>query len=145
MRTLKVMALVLALALPVHGYAGQAGKQAVLYKNPQCDCCEDYAKYLEQNGYRVTVKATHDLSVISRNAGVPPELEGCHTMMVGGYVVGGHIPVNVINRLLSEKPKIKGISLPGMPSGSPGMSGPKTGPFTIYAISTGTPTVYAVE
>jgi hypothetical protein len=109
--------------------------QATLYKNPQCTCCEGYAQYLEKNGFKVEVKPTNDLAEISRNAGVPEDLEGCHTMFVGGYVVDGHVPVDVIRQLLAEKPAIAGITLPGMPSGSPGMPGPKTETWTIYVVT----------
>lgn len=132
--------------------AGEATKTATLYKNPQCGCCEGYADYLRDNGFKVTVKPTHDLNAISRQAGVPENFQGCHTMIVDGYVVDGHVPVNVVNRLLSERPDIRGITLPGMPLGSPGMNGAKTAPFTIYAIpgskspeAKGAPKVYAVE
>jgi len=118
---------------------------ATMYKNPQCGCCEEYAKYLRQSGFAVTVKPTHDMSLISRQNGVPEKLAGCHTMLIGGYVVEGHVPVSAINKLLSERPKIKGISLPGMPEGSPGMTGRKTAPFTIYEIQDGEPKVFAVE
>ena len=109
--------------------------QATLYKNPQCTCCEGYAQYLEKNGFKVDVKPTNDLAEISRNAGVPEDLEGCHTMFVGGYVVDGHVPVEAIRKLLAEKPAIAGITLPGMPSGSPGMTGPKTETWTIYSVT----------
>src|SRR5258707_10233336 len=109
--------------------------RATLFKNPQCDCCEGYAAYLRQNGFEVDVKPTNDLAEISRKAGVPTELEGCHTMFVDDYVVDGHVPVKVIRQLLSERPAIAGITLPGMPTGSPGMTGKKTGPFKIYAVS----------
>ena len=108
---------------------------ALMYKNPQCGCCEEYAKYLRRNGFKVTVKETHNMSLISRQNGVPEKLAGCHTMLIGGYVVEGHVPVGPINKLLKERPNIKGISLPGMPEGSPGMTGVKTEPFTIYEVS----------
>lgn len=109
--------------------------RATLYKNPQCTCCEGYAQYLEKNGFQVEVKPTNDLAEISRAAGVPEELEGCHTMFVGGYVVDGHVPVDIIRKLLADKPAIAGITLPGMPSGSPGMTGAKTETWTIYAVT----------
>lgn len=118
---------------------------ATLYKTPQCGCCEEYADYLRENGYTVTVKPTHDLSLIKRQHGVPEGLEGCHTMFIDGYVVEGHVPVKTLNKLLAEHPKIKGISLPGMPQGSPGMTGRKEAPFTIYELTQRTPKVYAVE
>ena len=111
-----------------------------LYKNPQCTCCESYAQYLDQNGFKVEVKATNDLAEISRKAGIPEDLQGCHTSFIGNYVVDGHVPVNTIRKLLAENPAIAGITLPGMPPGSPGMFGEKTGPLTVYAISMdGTP------
>ena len=123
--------------LAVHAARAAPPIQATLYKNPQCSCCEGYAQYLEKNGFKVEVKPTNDLAEISRNAGVPEDLEGCHTMFVGGYVVDGHVPVDVIRKLLAEKPAIAGITLPGMPSGSPGMTGPKTETWTIYAVTKG--------
>lgn len=106
-----------------------------LYKNPQCTCCEAYAQYLDQNGFKVDVKATNDLAEISRRAGIPEELEGCHTSFIAGYVVDGHVPVKTIRKLLDEKPAIVGITLPGMPPGAPGMTGDKTGSLIVYAVS----------
>jgi hypothetical protein len=120
---------------------------ATLYKNPQCGCCEGYAGYLRDNGFAVEVIPTNELSEISRNAGVPEDFQGCHTMFVEGYVVDGHVPVNVVLKLLSEKPDIVGITLPGMPAGSPGMGGSKNASFVIYSLNKdgGTPAIYAVE
>jgi hypothetical protein len=118
-----------------------------LYKNPSCTCCEGYAAYLGQNGFKVDVRVTNDLAGISRKAGIPAALEGCHTSFIGSYVVDGHVPVKSIRELLDEKPAIIGITLPGMPAGSPGMYGNKSGPLTVYAISRdGTPPrVFAVD
>lgn len=122
-----------------------AAEAVTLYKNPQCGCCEGYADYLRQNGFTVTVEATHDLVAMSREAGIPEDFEGCHLSFIDGYVVSGHVPVGTVNRLLSERPAIKGITLPGMPMGSPGMSGAKTESFTIYSIGEEPPQLYAVE
>ena len=122
--------------------------EATLYKNPQCGCCQDHTAYLRRHGYRVKEIATHDLEGIRLKHGVPEQLYGCHTILVGGYVVEGHVSAPLIDRLLRERPKIRGISLPGMPQGSPGMTGTKTEPFRIYEIAanpTGAPRVYAVE
>ena len=118
---------------------------ATLYKNPNCGCCEGYATYLRNNGFTVVVKPTHELNRISREAGVPEDFQGCHTMFIDGYVVGGHVPVATVRKLLKERPNIKGISLPGMPQGSPGMSGVKSEPWKIYAVGKGRPTVYTTE
>lgn len=122
-------------------------QQATLYKNPQCGCCEIYAEYLEDTGFEVEVVPTHDLAQISQDAGVPAGLQGCHTMMVDGYVVDGHVPVDIIQRMLEERPDIAGITLPGMPTGSPGMGGTKIGPFTVYTVdgAGAEPEIYATE
>lgn len=136
-----------ALAVPAIGRA-QGPRDATLYKNPLCGCCQDHAAYLRQHGYRVKEVATHDLEGIRIKLGVPQELYGCHTILVGGYVVEGHVSAPIIDRLLRERPRIRGISLPGMPQGSPGMTGTKTEPFQIYEISdraSGEPRVYTLD
>lgn len=140
---------ILAAALFVSGMAFDAADAApvemMMYKNPQCECCTGHAAYLEQNGFKVKVVPTETLGSIKRMAGIPDELEGCHTIMVDGYVVEGHVPAAAIKKLLAEKPKIKGIALAGMPTGSPGMGGPKTAPFTIHAFGNGASTVFAID
>jgi hypothetical protein len=144
-RTFFLTAVLAVFARPLRAIAQPI--RATLYKDPQCSCCEGYAGYLRQNGFTVEVKPTFDLAEISRKAGVPQQLQGCHTMFLDGYVVDGHVPVNVIRKLLSERPAIAGITLPGMPTGSPGMTGQKTAPVTIYAVTKdgAAPQVYAVE
>ena len=131
------------LASPLRAIA--APVKATLYKNPQCTCCEGYAAYLRQNSFEVDVKPTNDLAEISQKAGVPEQYQGCHTMFVDGYVVDGHVPVEIVRKLLSERPAIAGITLPGMPAGSPGMMGEKIQTFIIYAVTKDgkPPTVYA--
>jgi hypothetical protein len=115
--------------------ADASGIPAVLYKNPNCGCCEGHAEHLRQSGFDVTIKETDELTRMGSAAGVPAELEGCHVTMVGGYAVVGHVPADLIKRLLAEQPKIRGISIPGMPTGVPGMEGPKDGPITVYEFS----------
>jgi hypothetical protein len=139
--TRREFAMLTAMAVPTSAFLASGRERAAvpipvtLYKNPSCTCCEGYAQYLEQNGFKVDVRPTNDLAEISRKAGIPEELEGCHTSFIGNYVVDGHVPVKTIRKLLDEKPAIAGITLPGMPSGSPGMFGDKTGPLTVLAIS----------
>jgi hypothetical protein len=144
-RGIGAAALALTLALPWPALADAI--QATLYKMPHCGCCAGHADYLRANGFAVDVKETADLAQMSAAAGIPPELEGCHTIFVDGYVVGGHVPAGVIKRMLAERPAIAGITLAGMPQGSPGMSGEKTEPFVIYAVTKdgAPPTVYATE
>ncbi len=142
MRLLFALLLLLAATVPLDVSAAKP-QQATLYKDPMCDCCESYAAYLQQHGFDVRVVDTHDLSLLKEEHRVPAELAACHTMLVGGYVVEGHVPIGALSRLLAERPPIRGIALPGMPLGSPGMAGPKTEPFVIYQITDGVPAVYA--
>ncbi len=123
--------------------AAEGGKPVTLYKDPQCSCCEGYADYLRHNGFAVTIVPTHDLALLDKKYGIADDLQPCHISIIDNYVVGGHVPIDVVNRLLSEKPKITGITLPGMPEGSPGMGGTKHGLFTVYVIASGPPQVYA--
>lgn len=125
--------------------ATESSKEATLYKNPYCECCEGYARYLRANGYEVTVVPTHELVQMSQDAGIPEKFQGCHLSYIDDYVVSGHVPITTIDRLLSEKPSIVGITLPGMPAGSPGMPGDKKGPFVILEVNGSSPKVYAVE
>lgn len=119
--------------------------QVTLYKNPQCDCCEGYAAYLDHDGFEVKVIPTNDLTVMGEKYGISDSLQPCHISLIGGYVVGGHIPMEVIDRLLSEKPQIIGITLPGMPEGTPGMPGKKPGPLQIYEFVEGQQSkIYAI-
>lgn len=123
-----------------------AGEMVTLYKNPQCTCCEIYAQYLRDNGFEVTVVPTNDLATLNEKYGIPSELQGCHLSLINGRAIGGHVPVDIVKRFLSEKPSNTAISIPGMPAGGPGMMpGEKTGPYTVYSISGGSSSVYATE
>jgi hypothetical protein len=124
--------------------AADDGRKVALYKDPQCGCCEGYADYLRSNGFHVSIVLTHDLPLLDEKYGIAADLSPCHVSMIGGYVVGGHVPIEIVDRLLAEKPAITGITLPGMPLGSPGMAGQKSAPFTVYAIAKGTRQIYAV-
>ena len=145
MKRLLFAAIIMAVA---SGFAAAQEKiAATLYKNPACMCCDKYANYLRANGFNVTVVEHPNMSLIKQKYGVRQDLEGCHTTVIGNYVVEGHVPIASVKRLLEEKPAIKGISLPGMPQGSPGMSGTKEGPFEILSITDhdGPAPVYAKE
>lgn len=123
-------------------------KKAVMYKPLQCYCCDIYAEYLKSNGFEVEINPLSSLSRIRRMAGVPKGFEGCHTLMVDGYVVDGLVPISILNKLLTEKPPIKGITLPGMPWGAPGMmQRPKKSPLVVYGFEkrSSKPWIYAQE
>lgn len=149
MHRMKLLIIGMAMLLPGQAVAEVASKMATLYKNPLCGCCEDHAAYLRHNGYDVKVIASHDLPQLRAKHGVSEALTGCHMTLIEGYVIEGHMPISMINKLLAERPNIRGIALLGMPFGAPGMAGPKTGPFTIYEIAAkatdGEPRIFAVE
>lgn len=134
-----IASVLMAGLIAVGGASAEEPAKITVYKDPQCGCCSGYVDYLRRSGFEVTAVDTHDLPLIKREHGVPEALEGCHTSMVDGYVVEGHVPVSILRKLLAEKPHIKGISLPGMPTGSPGMTGKKTGPFKVYEVTTQQP------
>ncbi len=113
-----------------------------VYLQPTCGCCHQYMGYLEGNGFDVTPHEMSDLSGIRDSFGVPGNMQSCHTSAIGSYFVEGHVPVAAIQKLMEERPAIDGISLPGMPAGSPGMGGAKAAPFIIYAIEGGQATVF---
>ena len=96
-------------------------KDIHVYKSPTCGCCTDWVDHLKENGFKVEVTETNNLNPIKIDAGLTPSLASCHTACVGDYVIEGHVPANDIHRLIAQAPKAKGLSVPGMPAGSPGM------------------------
>lgn len=135
--TIAIGAATMVLGAPASAAAKIEKPLATIFKNPQCSCCEAYGDYLRSSGYPVKIVATNDLMLIKQRQGVPAGLEGCHTVLIGGYFVDGHVPVDSINRLLADRPAINGITLPGMPMGSPGMGGKKMGTWTMTAVAPG--------
>jgi hypothetical protein len=129
------------------GWAIAEDLHGTLYKNQSCQCCESHAKYLRENGIDVDVVAIPNFNQISSQAGVPTALTGCHMIKLDGYVFEGHITSEIIRRFLAEKPKdVVGLSLPGMPTGVPGMEGEGTGTHKVYAINKdGTTATYATQ
>ncbi len=139
-----ILAVIGVIGFMVSQYSGRSivsneavsnGVVATVYKSPSCSCCEQYSAYLRKEGYSVEVEAIQDMSTIKKQYRIPYELESCHTMEIDGYVVEGHVPEEAVQKLLAEKPDIKGIGMAGMPSGSPGMIGSKTSDFVIYEIT----------
>lgn len=108
----------------------------MIYKTGSCGCCKLYIDYLKsKTKLNIEVTENAEITDIKEKYEIPAELESCHTSLIDEYVVEGHMPPEAINKLISEKPDIKGIALAGMPSGSPGMPGAKDGEFIIYAIN----------
>jgi hypothetical protein len=124
--------------------AADPGPVVQVWRTPTCGCCGAWVGHLETNGMRVEVKMQDDLSPIKAKHGVPRSLEACHTAVVGGYVVEGHVPAEDVKRLLRERPPVAGLVVPGMPAGSPGMDGPVSEPYATLALAAdGTTRVFA--
>jgi hypothetical protein len=132
MRPLHLAAIPLfALAVPLgaavvsantHGHVEPVS--ITVYKSPQCGCCKTWVEHLRKEGFAVTANDVDDMAAIKTKLGVPASLGSCHTAIVGGYVIEGHVPGADIRKLLAEKPKVAGLAVPGMPVGSPGMEMP---------------------
>lgn len=111
-----------ATLLPVSARAANR-PLVIVHKDPSCSCCGGWVAYLRAEGFPAKVIETADLDAIKTRFGVPGDLASCHTAEIDGYIVEGHVPVNAIDRLLTERPAARGIAVPGMPLGSPGMGG----------------------
>jgi hypothetical protein len=111
--------------------AGAKTQEVVVYKSPTCGCCRGWVAYMRRHGFTVRVKNVDDLDPVKRMFGVTDKLAACHTATVGGYVVEGHVPVASVRKLLTERPKARGIAVPGMPAGTPGMGGEGSGPLGV--------------
>ena len=105
-----------------------------VYKSPTCGCCKEWIKHVEKNGFTVKVIDMDDPTPMKRTAGVPLSMGSCHTALVGVYVVEGHVPADLIRKILVEKPAIRGLAVPGMPLGAPGMEdGGPPRPYQVMA------------
>lgn len=107
------------------------GESVTVYKSPTCGCCVKYVAELKRNGFDVNVVTTNNMKQIKDQHNIPSNMESCHTAVFEDYFVEGHVPLDVVFSLLRERPNITGIALPGMPSGTPGMPGPKREPYRI--------------
>jgi hypothetical protein len=138
----KMSVIAVAAGLSVQAFA--AGTPVRLYRNPNCGCCQTYAEYLRGNGFSVDLIDTVNLTPIRQKYGIPEALEGCHTALIGNYVFEGLVPAEYINRVLDQHRPMKGLSVPGMQMGAPGMGGTKMGPINVYYLTdVSPPTVYA--
>lgn len=119
--------------------AGQAIARPRLttYRNSGCQCCEKWVDAARSHGFQVEVKIVPDVEAMKAKLGLPKSLTSCHTTVGGGYVLEGHLPLDAVDRLFAQRPKIRGIALPGMPTGSPGMevAGVQRKSFALYAFN----------
>ncbi|WP_367716727.1 DUF411 domain-containing protein [Nitratireductor sp. GISD-1A_MAKvit] len=126
----------LATLATAHAAAGD-DRSMTVFKTPYCGCCELWADAMERAGFHIKTVDLEDLSTIKKQAGVSAEMESCHTAVIDGdrkYVLEGHVPLEALEKLLTERPDIRGIAVPGMPVGSLGMGDDPAARYTVYSI-----------
>ncbi|MBB4192541.1 hypothetical protein GGE45_002107 [Rhizobium aethiopicum] len=126
-----------ALAFPGSWTFAAAPVRMTVYKDPNCGCCHEWSKAMAAAGFSVETRDTDDLAAVKARLGVPGELEGCHTAVIEEYYLEGHVPLEVIRRLLRERPPLRGLAVPGMPPGSLGMGDDPQASYDVYAIPWG--------
>jgi len=124
--TLRIVPLLsLWVVLSTAAWAAEALPKVTVYKSPTCGCCGKWISHLRENGFTVEGVDMENLRWVKRISGIGPQEQSCHTARVGSYVIEGHVPAEDIKRLLAEKPDATGLTVPGMPQGSPGMESPR--------------------
>ena len=129
--------LLLCFGSPTAAMASTAGEEVVVFRSAYCECCEAWESHIAEAGFVVQDHVADDMDGIKDAMGVPADSTSCHTARVAGYVVEGHVPAASIQRMLKERPEIKGLAAPGMPMGSPGMEvdGMVADPFSVFSIA----------
>ena len=129
--------LLLCFGSPAAAMASTAGEEVVVFRSAYCECCEAWESHIAEAGFVVHDHVADDMDGIKEAMGVPADSTSCHTARVSGYVVEGHVPAASIQRMLKERPEIKGLAAPGMPIGSPGMEvdGIVADPFSVFSIA----------
>lgn len=115
-------------------YKTASAEEIMVYKSPSCGCCNKWVTHLEEKGFDVKTSNMPDVRPIKNKYGVEEKFQSCHTAKIGNYFIEGHVPAKDIKRLLKEKPDIKGLSVPGMVMGSPGMEGHRSDKYNVLAI-----------
>jgi hypothetical protein len=146
-RNILVLLAVVAISSSAFAQTRAAAKpHLAVYKSPTCGCCGKWIEYMRSKGFTATTTDLADVAPIKIKNQVPARLQSCHTSLVGGYVIEGHVPAEDVRRLLKERPAIVGLAAPGMPAGSPGMDVPSSPPYEVLAFDKdGRTTVYATH
>ena len=138
------LGLLLGAALLSTSALAEDDPKIMVYKSPTCGCCTKWVSHLQENGFEVETTDLNDLRMIKSMSGIQPEQASCHTAKVGDYVVEGHVPADDIKRLLAERPDARGLTVPGMPKGSPGMEHPNPDHYQVLLLGNdGTTEVFA--
>ena len=128
--TLAIFALLLATQFHL-SYAGD--KNIKVFKSPTCGCCTKWVEHMEKNGFHIESVDTQRMDIVKKQYGVPGNLQSCHTAIIGDYVIEGHVPAKEIDRLLKLKSPVRGLAVPGMPMGSPGMEGFRKDKYSVVS------------
>lgn len=121
---------------PSTALAREHSPQLTVYRSPTCGCCKEWVAHMQSAGFQISDNVTSQMETIRQTYGVPEKLASCHTALINGYVVEGHVPAADVHRLLSEKPDVIGLTAPGMPVGAPGMEmDDRSDPYTVFAFT----------
>ena len=125
---------------------GQQSPKVDVYKDPSCGCCANWVAHMKAQGFAATATDVRDIAAVKTKYHVPNQLRSCHTALVGGYVIEGHVPATDVQRLLKERPRVVGLAVPGMPIGSPGMEGLNGRPYDVLTFdAAGKTSVYSTQ
>ncbi|ANL89097.1 DUF411 domain-containing protein [Rhizobium phaseoli] len=131
-----------ALAFPGGAAFAATSAKMTVYKDPTCGCCHEWSRAMSAAGFSVDARDTDDLAAVKARLDVPADLEGCHTAVVEEYYLEGHVPLEAVQRLLRERPPVRGLAVPGMPPGSLGMGDDPQVAYDVHAIPSGTGAPY---
>ena len=146
MKFLASVASVVLMASPAHAAEPAGAPLVKVWKTPTCGCCGKWVRHMENAGFQLEVTDVENVDPVKKANGLPLHLGSCHTALVGGYVIEGHVPASDVRRLLREKPALLGLAAPGMPAGSPGMDVPGSPPYDVLAVAKdGSTTVYSTQ
>ena len=138
----QLVAVLLVVSAPLTAAAQSAGRakpaagaavEGKVYLTPTCGCCGKWVEHMAADGFKLSRELTSDMNTVAAHTKVPQPLRSCHTAVIGPYIIEGHVPADLVRKLLKEQPKIAGLSAPNMPAGSPGMDVPNSPPYSIVA------------
>ncbi|MBT8117560.1 MAG: DUF411 domain-containing protein [Gammaproteobacteria bacterium] len=144
-RRILVAGIMLATLIPQFALAEADGLESItVYKSPTCGCCSKWVRHLQENGFAVEAIDRNDMNAVKLKSGIPRQLASCHTAIIDGYVIEGHVPAADIRRLLKDRPAVAGLTVPRMPMGSPGMEGPRQDSYEVMTFTkTGDTTIFS--
>ncbi|SDU29353.1 DUF411 domain-containing protein [Stappia sp. ES.058] len=132
--THRILAILATIGVLLAPGTASAAQEMTMWKSPWCGCCDSWANGMRKAGYRIAVENREEMSPVKKQVGVPVAMEACHTAVIDGYFVEGHVPAEAVARLMSERPDIAGIAVPGMPAGSMGMGDDPNARYNVMSV-----------